>query len=484
MLVCTICGILHEAEDWACSACDEMDVSYDYCGECCREHTCPISKTSPSLSPSSSSSPSNQETSHTKGKSDAPEDLQLASYLRGKITFAALGNEQLIQFFHERGLDYITFYNEEETKKIAHFELTEEWVETSTAKLYLIQKEEVQSLGLFDGEFAIHSGATHSKKDMGCFYLSFGKSVVQPETFLRFYVGEIHEEDDTDKEYAMALFSTHEGNEREKWTVDCSKSGNEMRFINHSHLPNVESRLAYMTGLHGTFPCVVSLDVLKDQTELVVDYGYHFDTIDDFTLHPCKCKAPFCCHVIGSREKEDPNQSYVTFVRRTSTSARVSCHVTGHKLSREYPEFVKPSDQLFYGKRIGDTVLVGNLQKFIVTLPNQKLVFFVFSLLSFLCSQIILFFPSSYSYSYSSYSSSYSSFFSFFSFFSSSSSSSFSSFFSFFSFFSSSSSSSYSSSFSSYSPSFSLFLKFCPKKVPEKIARKNCPKKLPEKIAP
>jgi hypothetical protein len=183
--------------------------------------------------------------------------------------------------------------------------------------------------------------------------------VLGPETFVRFYVGNIV--DVPQGAYSLFMFSTKtQDGKDQKWNVDGKCCGNEIRYINHSHIPNVEYRMAFVSGISGAFPCIVTTSTLNDKDELLADYDISFDNLsdeEDDELLKCSCQAPFCCGVIGSREKPDNDSgSYVDFVRRTSVSARVSSHLKKKTTTRKNT-FLPLEEDLFHDKKMSPKIV-------------------------------------------------------------------------------------------------------------------------------
>jgi hypothetical protein len=295
-----------------------MGISYVYCKDCCLEHICPIPSPSQSTeegmynpnpaAPQSSSENSPifdyESTAATKpplstesidsevsstiplpaGKTESPPDCPLAQYLRQNVVTASWGTQELVDTFRIENLNFVTFYPEVETKKIAHVVQKQSW-EYSNREVFRIDPDTIKSLGMIDGSFVVHFGSKYSKKALGCFYRAYKSSVVEPGTFLRFYVGQIMKSQFSGPEYSLDLFSSRcpEGS-HESWVVDSSKTGNEMRFINHSHVPNVEYRMAYADGIDGAFPAVIAIDELTNNSELLADYDTPFEVSSLFSL--------------------------------------------------------------------------------------------------------------------------------------------------------------------------------------------------------
>jgi hypothetical protein len=86
-----------------------------------------------------------------------------------------------------------------------------------------------------------------------------------------------------------------------KIVIDNSKSGNETRYVNHSHLPNVSYQRLKMKSYRGFLPCLVSTCRIRSGDQLTVDYGYQYSSLEEVDLGICCCGAPCCQRVIGSR---------------------------------------------------------------------------------------------------------------------------------------------------------------------------------------
>jgi hypothetical protein len=202
------------------------------------------------------------------------------------VVTATWGSEELVKSFLDQKLQFVTFYPQEETKKIAHAVQNVSW-ECSNREVFRIDPDTVKSLGLIDGSFVVHSGSTHSKRALGVFYRAYKGSVLKPGTFLRFYVGQIVRANTSAPEYSLDLFTARSPEGRnENWVVDASRIGNEMRFINHSHVPNVEYRMAYAEGIDGAFPALIAIDELSHNSELLADYDTPFEVSSLFSLLP------------------------------------------------------------------------------------------------------------------------------------------------------------------------------------------------------
>jgi hypothetical protein len=233
------------------------------------DHKCP--------SPSTSSSPASLLFSSTlKGTLQPPSDLPLAKYVRQNAVTGDWGSPALVKTFTDRNIRFLTFYDPDETQKVSHFVETESW-QFSEKELFQITSETFKVLERLEGSFLVQKGSNHSKRDLGCFYKGPKGSVVPAGSFLRFYVGEIKKKN-KDPDYSLDLFSTLSSEGKiESWVVDASRTGNEMRFINHSHLPNVAFLMAYVEKVVGAFPAVVTIGSLKNNTELLADYDSPFE---------------------------------------------------------------------------------------------------------------------------------------------------------------------------------------------------------------
>jgi hypothetical protein len=204
--------------------------------------------------------------------------------------------------------------------------------ESSTQEIFELKDVLMEDLGML-GEHALELRQCKKYGDDhgGLFYTA--ERNLDPNTFIRFYVGLIVEEGGK-SDFALTLFT----GKKHTWLIDGAEVGNEVRYINHSHSPNVEYRVGYMVDVLGSFPCVVSLKTIRHGDELLADYEIIYNALVEKNTDPldaCVCEAAHCCKVIGNRSQTEGSE-YEVFIRKTSINPRVSSYIERKSLSKTY----------------------------------------------------------------------------------------------------------------------------------------------------
>ena len=130
-------------------------------------------------------------------------------------------------------------------------------------------------------------------------------------TFLSFYAGEILNDEDANKRglektmgdvYFTALdfvtsLQKKSNHETGIYVMDAHFKGNVSRFYNHSCSPNVFVQNVFIDTWDVRFPWVAFFTSthVKAGTELVWDYSYEVDTVENRVLH-CRCGSDECRH--------------------------------------------------------------------------------------------------------------------------------------------------------------------------------------------
>jgi SET domain len=206
--------------------------------------------------------------------------------------------------------------------------VVDELWEKSSKEIFRLERKDLGKLGDICGELYLEEIEKYEKEGgVGLFFGGWDENdQVLENTFLGFYVGNITQVRSGD--YVITLWEADVHGEQ--WYVDAEKMGNEFRYLNHSHLPNVQYDVAYIPNVKGSFPCIRTLRTILDGDELVADYEISFDNLEAETgedpLEPCLCGASFCSKVLGFRHQRE-DQNYVDFVRQTSVNPRVTCHL-------------------------------------------------------------------------------------------------------------------------------------------------------------
>jgi len=91
------------------------------------------------------------------------------------------------------------------------------------------------------------------------------------------------------------------------WVIDAQTTGNEARFINHSHRPNCELVTVYVPTYRGTIVWVFTNKTIKMGDELTINYElvYTKEEVRSFSFSPCHCEAPNCPRWLQNRPLGD-----------------------------------------------------------------------------------------------------------------------------------------------------------------------------------
>lgn len=109
----------------------------------------------------------------------------------------------------------------------------------------------------------------------------FAKTDIPKDTFVIEYTGEKITNAEADRRGGRYLFNINE-----KWTIDGKEHHNTARYINHSCVPNCESRIV------GGKVKIYSIKNVKAGEELTYDYGTEY--FEEFLKpHGCRCDK---CH--------------------------------------------------------------------------------------------------------------------------------------------------------------------------------------------
>lgn len=108
--------------------------------------------------------------------------------------------------------------------------------------------------------------------------------------------------------------------------VDNSKTGNETRYINHSHCPNTKYIMLEVTEYAAYLPCLVSTQTILPGSQMTVDYGYTYSSLMEDDLMVCLCDTANCPRVLASRQPPvgEPSFAFAQYIRQTSSYMPVS----------------------------------------------------------------------------------------------------------------------------------------------------------------
>jgi hypothetical protein len=226
-------------------------------------------------------------------KGEPLNDFKMAAKVREGIDVELWADNSIRRVFHGMQLNYTPFFRLCDSEKLVKYQETPEaasevW-ENSDSKVFLLEEDKIKDLGIFNGKLEVKRVKELGKNQYGLFYKAHRGSRLKEGAFIRFYVGELKRESHEDSDYQLVLFGDHD--HRQKWVVDSTTYGNEVRFVNHSHRANVEYQMCHFgkpCSLPGALPCLIALRDISDGEELLTNYEVNYSTLQDETLVPCQ----------------------------------------------------------------------------------------------------------------------------------------------------------------------------------------------------
>jgi hypothetical protein len=251
---------------------------------------------------------------------------------------SAQGCSQVMEVFQKLSLTYMFFYPEEDTRflrKEADFMNPL----LQGRKKYEVTPDSLSLLGILDGDLIIEEVHLCEEKQHGLFYDVIDtrrrKKVlpIKEGTFIRFVVGKVQFE--TLKSSYEIMVAVSKNPDDPAIVTDSMFQGNETRFLNHSHSPNVEYCLArFQDTRNGLLPCIVAIQDIACAEELTVDYLYVITSlVSEIPIDKCECPAQYCPGYIGTRQyiyndrKDSLSTSFADFIRATSIYAHVTSFI-------------------------------------------------------------------------------------------------------------------------------------------------------------
>jgi hypothetical protein len=251
---------------------------------------------------------------------------------------SAQGCSQVMEVFEELSLTYMFFYPEEDTRTLRK-EADFMNPLLQGRKKYEVTPDSLSLLGILDGDLMVEGVHLCEEKQHGLFYDVIDtrrRNKVLPikeGTFIRFVVGKVQFE--TLKSSYEIMVAVSKNPDDPAIVTDSMFQGNETRFLNHSHSPNVEYCLArFQDTRNGLLPCVVAIQDISCGEELTVDYLYVITSlVSEIPIDKCDCAAQYCPGYIGTRQyiyndsKGSLSTSFADFIRATSIYAHVTSFI-------------------------------------------------------------------------------------------------------------------------------------------------------------